>query len=127
MKNATKEIIDIACQNGHITSDDIVDVGISRTSLAYLAKRGILRRIARGVYVPFEHISENETFQMACLTVPHGVVCLLSALQFHEITTQIPMKVWIAIERNKTMKTGTITPNNIFLLIKIISLSFLCF
>jgi len=103
MKNATKEIIDIACQNGQITSVDIVDVGISRTSLAYLAKRGILRRIARGVYVPFEHISKNETLQMACLTAPHGVICLLSALQFHEITTQIPMKVWIAIERKKTV------------------------
>ena len=103
MKEMTQKIIDIAAQKGRITSADLVDIGASRTSLAYLASRGILRRIARGIYVPADHIANNETFQSVSLAVPHGVICLLSALQFHEITTQMPVEVWIAIERNHTV------------------------
>ncbi len=103
MNETTRKIIDIANEKGSITSADLANVGVSRTSLAYLAKRGVLRRIARGVYVPYDRIAENETFQSACLAVPHGVICLLSALQFHEITTQMPMEIWMAIERNKTV------------------------
>lgn len=103
MKEMTQKIIDIAAQKGRITSADLVDIGASRTSLAYLASRGILRRIARGIYVPAGHIANNETFQSVSLAVPHGVICLLSALQFHEITTQMPVEIWIAIERNHTV------------------------
>lgn len=103
MKETTRKIIEIANQEGRITSADLAGIGASRTSLAYLAKRGILRRIARGVYVSSDHMAENETLQSVCLAVPHGVICLLSALQFHEITTQLPMEVWVAIERNRTV------------------------
>ena len=103
MKEMTPKIIDIAAQKGRITSADLVDIGASRTSLAYLASRGILRRIARGIYVPAGHIANNETFQSVSLAVPHGVICLLSALQFHELTSQMPVEVWIAIERNHTV------------------------
>lgn len=103
MKETTRKIIDMANRKGRITSADLVDIGASRTSLAYLASRGILRRIARGIYVPAGHIADDETFQSVSLAVPHGVICLLSALQFHEITTQMPVEVWIAIERDKTV------------------------
>jgi len=103
VKEMTQKIIDIAARKGRITSADLVDIGASRTSLAYLASRGILRRIARGIYVPADQIANNETFQSVSLAVPHGVICLLSALQFHEITTQMPVEVWIAIERNHTV------------------------
>jgi predicted transcriptional regulator of viral defense system len=110
MKETTRKILNVANQKGRITSADLADIGASRTSLAYLARRGVLRRIARGVYVPAGHIAENETFQSVCLAVPHGVICLLSALQFHEITTQLPMETWVAIERDKTVPKHKDTP-----------------
>ena len=53
--------------------------------------------------MPAEKISENESMQAVSLAVPHGVVCLLSALHFHEITTQMPQQIWIAVERGKTI------------------------
>ena len=123
MKEATKKILDIARRKGRIRSADLIGIGASRTSLAYLASRGILRRITRGVYVPADHIAENETFQSASLAVPHGVICLLSALQFHEMTTQMPMKVWIAVERNQTVPKHK---NNSFRIIVVNKTHFAC-
>jgi predicted transcriptional regulator of viral defense system len=103
MPGMTEQITDMARRRGRVSSVDLAEIGASRTTLAYLAKKGVLRRIARGVYVPADQISENETLQAASLAVPHGVVCLLSALQFHEITTQMPMETWIAVERNQAI------------------------
>jgi predicted transcriptional regulator of viral defense system len=99
----TEQITDMARRRGRVSSADLAEIGASRTTLAYLAKKGVLRRIARGVYVPADQISENETLQAASLAVPNGVICLLSALQFHEITTQMPMETWIAVERNQAI------------------------
>ncbi len=103
MPGMTEQITDMAHRRGRVSSADLAEIGASRTTLAYLAKKGVLRRIARGVYVPADQISENETLQAISLAVPHGVVCLLSALQFHEITTQMPMETWIAVERNQAI------------------------
>ena len=103
MPGIPEQITDMARRRGQVSSADLAEIGASRTTLAYLAKKGVLRRIARGVYVPADQISENETLQAASLAVPHGVVCLLSALQFHEITTQMPMETWIAVERNQAI------------------------
>lgn len=103
MNRKTDKIIAMARRRGQICSRDLAEIGVSRTILAYLAKKGFLRRIARGVYVSAGYISENETLQAVSLAVPHGVICLLSALQYHEITTQMPMETWIAIERNQAI------------------------
>lgn len=100
MKSSTKKIIAIAQKKGQIRSGDLVSIGVSRTMLAYLSNNGILRRIARGVYIPTDRIPEHETFLAVAAAVPNGVICLLSALQFHEITTQMPMETWVAIDRN---------------------------
>jgi predicted transcriptional regulator of viral defense system len=96
-------IIDSVRVNGRVCSHDLTQIGASRTTLAYMTNKGLLRRIARGIYVSAEKISENETLQAASLAVPNGVICLLSALQFHELTTQMPLQTWIAVERGKTV------------------------
>ncbi len=108
-KDKTQQIVDISRKKGQVCANDLVGIGVSRTMLAYLANRGILRRIARGVYIAADRISENETLQAVSIAVPHGIVCLISALQFHEITTQMPMETWIAVERDRTIpKSGNI-------------------
>ncbi len=83
-----------------VTARELVADGIHRQALTRLVSAGQLERIARGVYRPAEHpVTENHGLVIACTAVPWGVICLLSALQFHGIGTQLPHQVWIAIDR----------------------------
>ena len=78
---------------------DVEAVGISRTYLNKLHTEGILDRPSRGLYVlPDDEPSEQRSLVEACRRVPRGVVCLLSALQFHGLTTQAPFEIWMAID-----------------------------
>ena len=101
----TKMIIDLARKRGVIRAADVEEAGASRTLLPYLADKGELRRISRGAYALADYQPEHETLVAAATTVPHGVICLLSALQFHEITTQMPMQTWLAIRRGMRRPT----------------------
>lgn len=77
---------------------DLVSLGISRQHLAQLTKRGVLERVGWGLYtLPDADRSIHHSLVEACQRVPHGVVCLLSALRFHGLTTQAPFEVWMAI------------------------------
>ena len=83
-----------------VTPRDLAAEGIHRQVLTRLVAAGLLERVARGVYrLPEQSITENHGLAVAAATVPQGVVCLLSALQFHGIGTQLPSEVWIAIDR----------------------------
>jgi predicted transcriptional regulator of viral defense system len=71
---------------------------VSRTTLSRHCQTGKLQRVGRGVYLyPGADVTENHSLLEAFLQVPHGVVCLLSALRFHQLTTQSPYDVWMAI------------------------------
>lgn len=60
----------------------------------------MLERPARGLYtLPDTEPGEHSTLIEASIRVPNGVVCLLSALRFHDLTTQAPFEVWVAIDR----------------------------
>lgn len=73
--------------------------GVSRTALARMTKAGALERVGRGLYVPAgAKITEHHTLAEASKRLPAGVICLLSALAFHGMTTQSPHEVWIAID-----------------------------
>lgn len=78
---------------------DVEAVGISRTYLNKLYAQGFLDRPGRGLYVlRNDEPGEQRSLVEACRRVPRGVVCLLSALQFHGLTTQAPFEVWMAID-----------------------------
>jgi predicted transcriptional regulator of viral defense system len=73
--------------------------GVSRATVQRLCERGILRRLGRGIYgLADAELTEHHTLAEAARRVPAGVVCLLSALRFHELTTQNPFEVWLAID-----------------------------
>lgn len=73
--------------------------GISRTALRRLVEAGEVERVGRGLYSPVGvPVTEHHTLAEAAKRVPGGVVCLLSALSFHEMTTQSPHEVWVAID-----------------------------
>lgn len=95
------EIISLAQARDVIRARDLENIKANRTLLPYLAGKGILRRIARGAYILADRVPEHQTFLEAAAAVPHGIICLLSALQFHEITTQMPMETWVAVERGR--------------------------
>jgi len=105
-----EDIISLAQGKGVVRASDLERIGASRTLLPYLAKRGVLRRVSPGAYVLADHISEHEAFLEVATAIPHGVVCLLSALQFHEVTTQMPTEAWVAIERGRCEPTCSRIP-----------------
>jgi len=86
-------------QQGMLRSRDLAAHRIPREYLRRLLDDGVLRRPARGIYVLADSKpTENQSLVEACLRVPHGVVCLLSALRFHHLTTQSPFETWLAID-----------------------------
>jgi predicted transcriptional regulator of viral defense system len=81
-------------------SRDLIALGISREYLRRLCDGGTIERVARGLYrLPGGQASPRQTMLEACRRLPHGVVALLSALRFHDVTTQAPFEVWMAIDR----------------------------
>lgn len=83
-----------------VTAREIAAAGIHRQVLTRLVASRQLERVVRGVYrLPEQSFTEHHSLVLACAAVPQGTVCLLSALQFHGIGTQLPSEVWIAIDR----------------------------
>ncbi len=81
-------------------SRDLERVGVSRTQVQRLRARGLIERVGRGLYrLSSAPLSEQLHLAQAARCVPTGVVCLLSALRFHGLTTQNPFEVWMAIDR----------------------------
>lgn len=92
------KILDLAKQKGILRPRDLKSHTIPRVYLSRLIQKGLLRRVGRGLYIRADvEPTENLSFAEACTRVPHGVICLLSALQFHNLTTQLPFEVWMAI------------------------------
>lgn len=72
--------------------------GVSRAQLSRLVKAGLVVRQGRGLYVATRHEpSESHALAQVAKRVPGAVFCLLSALRFHELTTQASAEVWIAL------------------------------
>jgi predicted transcriptional regulator of viral defense system len=95
-----KKVLKIAAKSGVLRPRDMDAYRIPRKYLNLLYHQGFLSRVGRGLYVsPNAEISANIGLAQAAKRIPHGVVCLLSALQFHNIGTQSPFEVWIALHR----------------------------
>jgi predicted transcriptional regulator of viral defense system len=77
---------------------EIVEGGIAASTISRMEREGAVVRLARGLYqLPDASIDAHHTLAEAAKLVPKGVICLTSALAFHELTDQVPAKVWIAI------------------------------
>ena len=94
-----KKVLDLA-RKGHILRPrDLSVMGLPSDYLWRLHKQGKLEKVGRGMYAAQgAELSEHQTVVQAALRVPHGVVCLLSALRFHDLTTQSPFEIWMAID-----------------------------
>jgi len=96
---------------GVLRPRDLAAKGISRAVLNRLCQRGELIRTGRGLYVAaVEEMTENHSFAEVARRVPGGVICLLSALRFHGLTTQMPADVWLAISlKARRPKAASVT------------------
>ena len=102
MASTTEEaaIIRLARKGGVVRPRDLAAKGLSRTALSRLVDAGKMERVSRGIYRLIDRpIGDHASLAEACKRVPDGVVCLLSALSFHDLTTQAPHEVWLAINR----------------------------
>ncbi len=98
VQTTAKQVLNIVRDAGMVRGRDLAAQGISPTHLQRLYEQGLLLRSGRGVYLPAEaNLDPNATLAEVALRVPAGVICLLSALQFHGLTTQLPHQVWIAL------------------------------
>jgi predicted transcriptional regulator of viral defense system len=85
-------------RRGVLRTRDLEAQGINRVALGRLVIDGTFERVGRGLYMPPDgKLTEHHTLVEASVRIPAGIVCLLSALRFHEITTQSPHEVWLAI------------------------------
>jgi predicted transcriptional regulator of viral defense system len=93
-----RQIIKLARRKGLLRARDLRPLAIPRRHLARLVTEGVLLRSGRGLYTLADAAaSEHRSLAEVCARVPAGVVCLLSALRFHGLTTQNPWEVWLAI------------------------------
>lgn len=97
-------VLELAENKGYLRPADLDAIGAPRVVLTRLTANGMLVKVERGLYsLPQTGINENESLMIVAAKVPQAVICLLSALQFHELTTQLPRQVWIAMPRGSHM------------------------
>lgn len=96
------------------TVADLAGLGLSRPALyrtlATLLEGGRLVRVRRGVYQIAEAMDAGDTWVQVMQRYPQGVLCLLSALAFHELTTQSPPVVWLALPKSAWRKPEKYPP-----------------
>lgn len=85
---------------GLLSTTQTIALGIHPRTLYFLRDRGRLIRVGHGLYELAEKaLTEHHSLVIACKRVPKGIICLLSALRFHDLTTQAPFEIWMAIDR----------------------------
>jgi len=94
-----QKVLDLAAREGVLRPRDLQRKGLPTDYLWRLHQQDKLEKVGRGMYaIPGAALTEHQTITQAARRVPHGVVCLLSALRFHDLTTQAPFEVWMAID-----------------------------
>jgi len=85
-------------QRGMARLFEFIDAGVTAAAVSRMKAKGLITQLGRGLYqLPDADLDANHTLAEAAKHVPKGVVCLGSALAFHELTDTIPSRVWMAI------------------------------
>jgi predicted transcriptional regulator of viral defense system len=98
MATQEEKVVQLVRKHGVLRPAELAKHGLPRIALSRLSRKGEIERIGRGLYaLPDSEGRENRTVVDASRKVPGGVICLLTALRLHRLTTQSPREVWIAI------------------------------
>jgi predicted transcriptional regulator of viral defense system len=100
MAKPLQRIMQYIDEHGMVRPRDIEAIGLPREYLVRLHRQGKLNRPGRGIYtLPDANVTERHSYAEVAKRFPEGVICLLSSLAFHEMTTQSPASVWIALRK----------------------------
>ncbi|QEZ45168.1 type IV toxin-antitoxin system AbiEi family antitoxin domain-containing protein [Cupriavidus oxalaticus] len=96
----TQRVLGLFAGKVFLRATELDAIGVPRIVLTRMVDAGLIEKAARGLYrLPGSSGSEHESLAAIATKVPQAVVCLLSALQFHGLTTQLPRHVWITMPR----------------------------
>ena len=110
-QSKTEQILELLGSKGIVKARELREQGIHQEYLRQLENQGKILRAGRGIYtLPDQDLTENQSLVEATARVPHGVICLLSALRFHSLTTQAPFEVWLAIDNKARPPKENIIP-----------------
>lgn len=114
--HAMEEALAVIRRHGGIArTRDLLCQGIHPRTIAAMVESGAVLRISRGLYQFVDADPQSmESLATATVAVPRGVVCLLTALVFHELTTQNPPEIYMAVERNSWRSKVDYPPIRIF-------------
>ena len=106
-----QQILKLARAKGILRSRDLLAHNIPRTYLSRMCEKGMLQRMSRGLYaLPDQDFGSHEQLGELCQRVPRGVIALISALEFHGLTTQTPNVIWIAIDHKARLPKVSYPP-----------------
>jgi predicted transcriptional regulator of viral defense system len=98
MDSHKQHLLELARRGQIIRSRELKAEGIPRVTLTRLVREGHLERVGNGLYsLPNMQVSEHTALAQVAKKCPRGIICLLSALRVHDLTTQSPHEVWLAI------------------------------
>jgi predicted transcriptional regulator of viral defense system len=106
-RSSHSEVLELVRSRGVVRPRDLEAAGISRMWLTRLTRQGLVRRVGRGLYEATDaDWTAHHAYAEITRRVPNGIMCLLSALVFHELTTQLPFEVWLAIDKKARAPRG---------------------
>ena len=88
-----------------ITTNDLKEMGYSYYKTGNLVRDGILRRVNRTTYENLSYIGDENDFYSAEAFIPSGVICLMSAARYYDLTNYLPDSVDVAIDRKRKVVT----------------------
>lgn len=108
-KHKGLNIIHPLLRQASFTADEVKQFGVSTAHLGYYIKKGMIKRLGRGIYQGAEYQGFPENFRWEDLieavnSVPGGVICLISALAIYDITEEIPREHWIAVAHTTSIQ-----------------------
>lgn len=97
-QNHQQRAVSLLRERGIARLSEFIAAGITSATIARMEKRGELLQLGRGLYqLPDAELDANHSLAEAAKRVPKGIICLVSALAFHELTDTIPSRIWVAI------------------------------
>jgi predicted transcriptional regulator of viral defense system len=116
MKSSQEKAIEFFRKKGGLVrTTEALAHGIHRRTLYGLRDEGVLVGVSRGLFQLSDmEVPAEVSLAEVAKRVPNGVICLVSSLAFHELTTQTPHYVWLAVERKARKPKVEYPPVRVF-------------